>query len=133
MDRENNLYALHPCFAPKIRLLIEKLDSHHHQGRLACEFRLFETYRSPERQHALFLERPRVTQVDAWGSAHNYGVAADFVGWIDGKPSWDAKLPWADFAFIAHSIPGLSVPIKWDKGHVQSNQWPAIQRAYGLT
>lgn len=130
MDRQSELWALHPNFRKKIVRVIERLDIAFHDGRIAHEFRLFETYRDPVRQHALFLERPRVTQADAWQSAHNYGVACDFVGWVKGGPSWDAGLDWDMFAKIVAEQPGCHVPIKWDKGHVEWTQWPKIRAAY---
>lgn len=36
-------------------------------------------FRSPEEQHKLFLQRPKVTNADAWKSIHNYGLAFDIV------------------------------------------------------
>ena len=36
-------------------------------------------YRSPELQHKLFTQRPKVTNADAWQSIHNYGLAFDIV------------------------------------------------------
>lgn len=40
-------------------------------------------YRSPEEQHKLFLQRPKVTNADSWQSIHNYGLAFDIVLLID--------------------------------------------------
>jgi len=36
-------------------------------------------FRSPAEQHALYLQRPKVTNADAWQSIHNYGLAFDIV------------------------------------------------------
>jgi len=36
-------------------------------------------FRSPAEQHALFLQRPKVTNADSWQSIHNYGLAFDIV------------------------------------------------------
>lgn len=40
-------------------------------------------YRTPEEQHTLFLQRPKVTKADSWQSIHNYGLAFDIVLLID--------------------------------------------------
>jgi len=40
-------------------------------------------YRTPEEQHSLFLQRPKVTKADSWQSIHNYGLAFDIVLLID--------------------------------------------------
>lgn len=41
--------------------------------------RFSHVYRSPEEQHALFLQRPKVTNADSWQSMHNFGLAFDIV------------------------------------------------------
>jgi peptidoglycan L-alanyl-D-glutamate endopeptidase CwlK len=41
--------------------------------------RFSHVYRSPAEQHALFLQRPKVTNADAWQSMHNSGLAFDIV------------------------------------------------------
>lgn len=40
-------------------------------------------YRSPEEQHKLFTQRPKVTNADSWQSIHNYGLAFDIVLLVD--------------------------------------------------
>ena len=40
-------------------------------------------YRSPELQHKIFLQRPKVTNADAWQSIHQYGLAFDIVLLVD--------------------------------------------------
>jgi len=58
-------------------------------------------YRSPEEQHALFLQRPKVTNADSWQSIHNYGLAFDIVLLYDKNndgtfetASWDNNKNW---------------------------------------
>ena len=41
--------------------------------------RFSHVYRSPEEQHVLFLQRPKVTNADSWQSMHNFGLAFDIV------------------------------------------------------
>jgi peptidoglycan L-alanyl-D-glutamate endopeptidase CwlK len=45
--------------------------------------RLSYVYRSPQLQHQIFLQRPRVTKADSWQSIHQYGLAFDIVLLID--------------------------------------------------
>ena len=58
-------------------------------------------FRSPEEQHALFLQRPKVTNADSWQSIHNYGLAFDIVLLYDKNndgtfetASWDNDKNW---------------------------------------
>lgn len=56
------------------------------------ELMVYETYRSPGRQEALF-ERG-ATKLHTVG-VHAYGLACDLVKWVDGEPSWKG-----DFSFL---------------------------------
>jgi peptidoglycan L-alanyl-D-glutamate endopeptidase CwlK len=58
-------------------------------------------FRSPSEQHALFLQRPKVTNADSWQSIHNYGLAFDIVLLYDKNndgtfesASWDNNEHW---------------------------------------
>ena len=58
-------------------------------------------FRSPAEQHALFLQRPKVTNADSWQSIHNYGLAFDIVILYDKNldgtfeiASWDDNEHW---------------------------------------
>lgn len=58
-------------------------------------------FRSPEEQHALFLQRPKVTNADKFQSIHNYGLAFDIVLLYDKNgdgtfesASWDNDKNW---------------------------------------
>lgn len=65
---------------PKIK---GELDVYYREinNQLPANVRLRFAYvfRSPEEQHKLFLQRPKVTNADAWQSIHNYGLAFDIV------------------------------------------------------
>jgi len=41
--------------------------------------RFSHVFRSPQEQHALYLQKPKVTNADSWQSIHNYGLAFDIV------------------------------------------------------
>jgi peptidoglycan L-alanyl-D-glutamate endopeptidase CwlK len=58
------------------------------------EFRLFETFRSPQRQAWLYQHgrglpgTKTVTRARPWFSYHQYGLAADFVLFLEGEWNW---------------------------------------------
>ena len=80
--------CLHPVFRQKTVQLLEKLAAE------AIPFRLFEGFRSLERQSYLYSQGrtrpgPIVTKARAGTSYHQYGLAGDFVLFENGKWSWD--------------------------------------------
>jgi len=65
---------------PKLRG--ELLSSYSQCNKLlpaGVRLRFSHVFRSPAEQHALFLQRPKVTNADSWQSIHNYGLAFDIV------------------------------------------------------
>lgn len=114
VNRDYNL--LHP----KVRNQFQELGNYLHGS--ALKFRLFEGYRSPIRQNYLFNQRPPVTKAKAWESAHNFGMAADFVWFDRGEWSWDDEHPWDELRKAAKMF-RLDVPISWDRGHVEAIGW----------
>lgn len=89
---------------------------------------MFETYRSPERQNELF--RKKKTKAKAWESAHQYGLAIDFVPVIDGKPFWPAMNDdrWVVLNTLATEC-GLGNDIAWDPAHVYHPAFLTIKKA----
>lgn len=107
-------------------------------------------YRSPEEQHAIFLQRPKVTKADAWQSIHNYGLAFDIVLLIDKDNngtfetvSWDMvkdfdldKTPdWSEITkyFLSKGYTNgfMSNGKKWDFPHFQKDygfHWSALKQ-----
>jgi peptidoglycan L-alanyl-D-glutamate endopeptidase CwlK len=65
---------------PKIR---EELSVHYREcnNKLPKHVRLrfSHVFRSPQEQHALYIQKPKVTNADSWQSIHNYGLAFDIV------------------------------------------------------
>lgn len=87
--RNSDLALLHPLFREKARALLESLAAER------IPFRLFEGFRSPERQQYLYAQgrtRPGaiITKARPWASYHQYGLAGDFVLFENGKWSWEA-------------------------------------------
>jgi peptidoglycan L-alanyl-D-glutamate endopeptidase CwlK len=87
---------LHPIFREKAIQLLSQLAAE------GIPFRLFEGFRSPERQQYLYAQGrtspgPIVTRALPWTSYHQYGLAGDFVLLDRGQWSWDtsgAKAAW---------------------------------------
>lgn len=69
---------------PRIRemLLAQYEEANNLLGK-NVRLRFAYVYRSPELQHQLFLQRPKVTNADSWQSIHNYGLAFDIVLLVD--------------------------------------------------
>lgn len=107
-DRFDEIKLLHPRVRAKFAALTEELSKH--------GFRVFETWRSPQRQATLL---GRSSKADAWQSAHQYGLAADFVRYTN---SWDWSGDYTIVRRIARGY-GLDAPILWDPGHVQPPNW----------
>lgn len=116
-----DLSLLHPLVRKKVNAIQKALDSE------AIPMRVFEAYRYPQRQRYLYNKGrktagKKVTNADAWQSYHQYGLAADFVRFENGKWNWDTdtaqkRTEWDRFHDIARSE-GLE-PLSWEKPHVQ--------------
>lgn len=130
MTIERDVFILHPSMLGKVRLLIENLDVLHHRGE-THEWRVFETYRSPQRQRDLYNQGrttagKKVTNARPWASPHQYGLALDIVG-VDGHGwSWDNELDWPILKREAERL-GLGVPIEWDRAHVEAPWWQKLK------
>lgn len=124
IDRDTR--NLHPIARDAFSELAVDLHDQFEREATKTNFRLFEGYRSPQRQAYLFNQTPKVTHADAWTSAHNYGLAADFVPYVftDGKWqwSWDESHDW-NFLHQRANLFGLNAPLTWDRGHVEHPKW----------
>lgn len=124
-----DMKALHPSCALAFRELAEYLRISFNEGATHSEFRVFETYRNPIRQ--LYLLEQGVSKAGAFQSAHQFGMAVDFVPGtqtaLGFKWSWSANEDWP-FLKRAAELYGLSCPIAWDKAHVQVKDWEDIRK-----
>lgn len=120
MSRNSALEPLHPVFREKAGSLLQEC------GKAELPFKLFEGYRSPERQRDLYQQGRTapgaiVTRANAWQSYHQYGVAADFVLFINGRWSWvdsgEFKNHWKKLHQLAAKV-GLE-PLSWELPHLQ--------------
>lgn len=118
---------LHPLMRPLVRQLEGKmLDDLMFTHGGTSGFRLFEGYRSPGRQAELFRQHPKVTKAKAWQSAHQFGLAVDYVWWTGKEWSWDDGHNWAYLASAAEAV-GLAAPIKWDRPHIQHPEYEVMK------
>lgn len=118
--RNSDPACLHPVFRQKAAELLEILAGEQ------IPFRLFEGYRSPERQQYLYAQgrtRPGkiVTKAGPWTSYHQYGMAGDFVLFENGRWSWDASGPkarkWQRLQEVGKQL-GLE-PLSFEAPHLQ--------------
>jgi len=65
---------------PKVRAeLLEQYKEINEMLPKGVRLRFAYVFRTPTEQHALFLQRPKITNADSWQSIHNYGLAFDIV------------------------------------------------------
>ena len=79
---------LHPSMRARVARVMADIDA------AGLPLRVFEAWRSPERQRYLFAQgrtRPGriITYARAWESYHQYGLAVDIVGYVDGNWTWN--------------------------------------------
>lgn len=90
IDRHNDIMVLHPAVRTAVVNVYVQLQSE------GIPFRIFEAFRFPERQADLYAQgrtKPGgiVTYAKPWSSYHQYGLAVDFVLFINGDWSWDTS------------------------------------------
>ncbi|TCQ02684.1 flagellum-specific peptidoglycan hydrolase FlgJ [Rhizobium sp. PP-F2F-G36] len=118
--RRSDLGVLHPVVRSAVERVLTELDAEN------LPFRVFESYRTPERQRILFAQGRTapgdiVTKARPWSSYHQYGLAADFVLFIDDAWSWSTKGEHKRYWERLHEIGrahGLE-PLSWELPHLQ--------------
>lgn len=128
MRRPFDFDDLHPIARDHFKALTNDLLREHRAGRLEYELRPFEGLRDLDWQNEMV--RRGVSKAKAWSSAHQYGLAVDFVPWSPGMgwhwPKADHK-DWSMLGILA-SNRGLVRAIAWDKPHVHHPAWDLIRR-----
>jgi D-alanyl-D-alanine carboxypeptidase len=118
--RNSDPTLLHPVFREKASRLLIQLAGER------IPFRLFEGFRSPQRQQYLYSQgrtRPGaiVTRARPWTSYHQYGLAGDFVLVENGQWSWDISGPkaawWRRLSAVGKTL-GLE-PLSFEMPHLQ--------------
>lgn len=120
-----NPERLHPKARTHFMNLAAQMEDQYKTRQIPTLFRPFEGYRSPERQNYLF-HVMKTTKARAFQSAHNYGLAVDFVPWVNGAWSWDQHHDWKALAFCADQR-GLFRPLAWDLAHIEHPIWYAVK------
>lgn len=124
--RDTDLARLHPAMRERVIGLVDLLKTRD------VPMRLFEAYRSPERQQSLFAQgrnrngaiidkKKVVTHARPFESYHQYGLAVDMVIGIRGR-EWDdqskeGRAWWAAFQAAGKEV-GLE-PLSFEKPHLQ--------------
>lgn len=117
---------LHPLAVSAFSRLCTELERDFVMGNCPVAFRVFETYRTPQRQAYLF--RRGSTKAMAFRSAHQFGLAVDMVPWsVDRGYHWDPpSLAWDRLRRIATTV-GLKNEIPWDRAHVEHPLWDKVR------
>jgi len=108
--------------------LSHNLTDGYRKGDTKTWFRPFETFRHPARQADLYDQEPPVTKLNAMLSPHQYGVAVDFVPWLEEEQKW-SWADWHDYEYleVAATSHGLRIPIAWDLCHVEHPVWDSVK------
>ena len=124
--RNSDIGMLHHKMRESVIGLQQELSRAYELGMTKSNFKLFEGFRSPARQNDLF--RKGTTKAREWQSAHNYGLAADFVAFDEktGQWSWAQSEDWVLLHRIAQRY-GLAAPISWDKVHLEHPIWDRVR------
>lgn len=123
--RPFNFGDLHPECEDNFRLLADRLDQAWRSKAIGTEFKPFEGYRTPEHQDECY--RAGTSKAKGWQSAHQYGLAVDFVARVNDQWSWDEDHDWKGLHDVAMQC-GLIAPIRWDRPHIESPTWGLIRR-----
>lgn len=102
---DRDLLSLHPIMRDRVVALQAALES------AGLPFQLYETLRGRARQGAGHANG--TSGAGMWQSYHQYGLAADFVGRVAGKWTWDG-VPWLELGRLAKSV-GLDWGGDWKK------------------
>ena len=88
---------------------------------------LLEGYRSPEKQTHLAQQGAHVTQVGAWQSKHQFGLAVDLAPMKNGALIISERDPWAFEAYAALGEEAQAIGLIWggrwsmkDYGHIEA-------------
>ena len=126
--RYNGFDLVHPLAVKAFRSLQSELQGDYVRGDMPFEFRAFETYRTPQRQ--TLVKEAGYSQACMFRSAHQLGLAIDFVPWTDAKKwHWDIEMYWWSILKGKAIKHGLDVPLSWDKAHVEHPLWNRIRIA----
>lgn len=140
MTIHSDVSLLNPKFAAVVVRLHNYLIDSYETRRTRTRFEIFETFRDPMRQAELL--KKGATKAGAFQSAHQLGLAVDFVPFIDeaearviakalGERVASGWSWWSghDYEFLKQCAEdhGLAVPLTWDRVHVEHPKWPKLR------
>ena len=120
---------IHPVARGQFMALDNDLAVAWKEGAAPCLFRPFEGWRSPEKQLEAY--KRKVSKSLPWQSAHQYGLAIDFVPYVNGRWSWEPEAgdqAW-HFLRLFATRRGLVNDISWDRPHVQHPAFADLKAA----
>lgn len=128
-----------------VRLHKYLIDSYETK-RTKTRFEIFETFRDPMRQASLL--RKGASKAGPFQSAHQFGLACDFVPHLDPREAnelaaklgeavfpgwnWNSSHDW-EFLKSAAEKHSLVVPISWDRVHVEDPKWREFRKKFAFT
>lgn len=121
---------IHPRARSAFMAVLVDLKSASATGASAVEWGIFETYRSPERQAAVY--EAGNSKAVPYASAHQFGLAVDFVPKVGGKWTWEppgGAKEWDLLRSIA-TRNGLLSQLDWDRAHVEHPLWVRVRQAF---
>jgi peptidoglycan L-alanyl-D-glutamate endopeptidase CwlK len=120
---------------PKVReSLLQQYKEINKMLPVNVRLRFTSILRTPEEQHVLFLQKPKVTNADRWQSIHNYGLAFDMVLLYDKDgngtfetASWEQNKYWLQVANYF-----MSKGWEWGGKWFSFKDAPHFQKAFDL-
>lgn len=135
LNTKGDINRCHPVARGAFSHLTSRLAKGFDLQETKTWWRPFETYRSPVEQQRLYDSRNEtgrmVTKARAWQSAHQYGLAVDYVALMlplnaestnaERQWSWDSSYDWDYIARVVRDeyAGALVCDISWDPGHVE--------------
>lgn len=116
---------LHPKVRVQFADLKNRLYEDYRRKITPTYFSPFEGYRLPSEQVRLLARG--TTKAGPFQSAHNYGLAVDFVPQVRGGWHWGEAHDWDHLEQVA-ILCGLKRPIPWDRPHIQHPLWDEVSR-----
>ena len=124
--------TLHPVIQDEVKSLYREANM---ALPKSMRLRITQAFRTPEEQNALYVQKPKVTNAQAWQSTHNYGLAFDICLLIDkdgdGKfetASWDR---WSKEWLI---VTNVFVKAGFENGFMKNGKkwdYPHFQKDFG--
>lgn len=121
----------HPKIKDELLIFYKEINN---QLPANVRLRFVYIYRTDKEQHKLFLQRPKVTNADAWQSIHNYGLAFDIVLLYDKDDngtfelaSWEVNKHWLKVANYFKSK-----GYEWGGDWKKFKDYPHFQKTFGF-